>query len=183
MRKLLILKAFSIFILFNSCSNKNANLSTEDINLLKSCVEYIENDQSESDFLNCYLVDPYFVPFLISNHFESLDESFVQLFKQKSIGYYKNPQETLNQQLTRKYNLELEKLSTCNNKSYYILSFSEIGDDILMAYIYVYDKNLSNQNLKEGKYDSSPQEIIDYVFLLDENKNIKKVLTGGVIFN
>ena len=182
MKKIIILKIFSLIIIFNSCSKPSENLSKDDINLLKNCIEYIEAKETK-DYKECYLVDPYFSAILITNYFDYSDESFEKLFENKSKDYYKKLQANINSQFLNKLDKELETFSKCNQSTNYVLRFSGINDKFIMAYVYVYANEVTKQNLIKRNYEGRVQQINDYIFLLDENKNIKEVLTGGVIFN
>lgn len=182
MKKIIIFKIFSIVIIFNSCTGTDENLSRDDVNLLKNCIEYIEKKEMK-DYKECYLVDPYFSAILITNYFDYSDESFEKLFENKSKDYYKKLQANINSKFLNKFDKELETFSKCNQSTNYVLRFSGISNEFIMAYVYVYSNEVTKENLIERNYEDKVQQINDYIFLLDENKNIKEVLTGGVIFN
>ncbi len=166
---------FFITLFFN-CSEEHNKLSKKESLIINNCIEYFnQNTLIEND---CYGIDPYFYNFLISNYFDSQDESFSEIFKKKTKEDYIKIEKKINKEYFQKYNEDLYNLSSCD-KSSNIIAFSGISDEIIIGYLMNNITEVTNEQLK-NKYEVISNQIDTFIFLLNKEGGIKKVLTSSV---
>lgn len=172
----LIVFSYSLLMCI-SCSKKHDVLSNHEHLIIENCIDYIKKN-NEVYLNDCYLIKPYFANFTITNFFDSRDKSFVELFEEKPKSHYSKIEDIINKEYFNKYNSTLEELSSCK-RSKYLLSFSGISDEMIIGYLNVQPSIVNKKELK-GDYEIVMNAIDIYIFNLDGNGKITKVIKSGV---
>lgn len=168
----------NIFIVLSiiNCSEQHNSLSHREKTVIDNCIKYLNSN----DLKGCYIVSPYFKPFIISNFLDSPDTKFIKTFEDK-INYYKNIETLINNNYKNVFNIDLLKFSKCN-KSKNIVSFSGVGENIIIAYVIETNQKKSIDDLI-NKDTINYNYIEFYIFFFDKNGIINKVLRDGVAYD
>ncbi|AXG71764.1 hypothetical protein KORDIASMS9_04022 [Kordia sp. SMS9] len=167
---------FSILILTFSCTDFHEKLTKKESNIINTCINYIEKFIKE----DCYIIDPYFNYFSLSNYSNEINEILLEKLSIPEADL-KEIESSINKDFFQKYNRDLKNLSTCNESSY-IMGFSGIGNDMIIGY---FSRNIGKvkNTMLTRDYELNESEINYFIFLLDKGGNIKEVIKDGVIFN
>lgn len=175
------IKLFHIMIFFivcfSACKSNDKKMTLEERKIIGNCIEYIKNNNNHS-FKNEFVVEPYYCQFLISNFFDNSSEKFVKLFREKSIRDYKQLEENINREYADKFNMDLLEFSEADSANY-VISFSGFGNGIIMAYVN-YNSNLISKSTKKEDYKTDSNYLEYFIFLLDEEGDLKEVVKTAV---
>ncbi len=167
---------YCFVIMLFSCKDK---LTGKQSYILQNSVDYIVN-KKDLGISDCYLVDPYFKPFNISDFFDSPDQPFVDFFERRSVEKFIKIENTVNKQFENKYSENLERFSSCE-KSKLIIRFSGFSENIIIGRLEQSNDYVSKSELT-AKIDINKNETLYYIFELDKKGNVIHVLENAVSY-
>ncbi|AXG71767.1 hypothetical protein KORDIASMS9_04025 [Kordia sp. SMS9] len=176
MKKLFII--FSFLFVIIGCNDSGEISSEKEFLIINNCLNYIK-EKSKRD---CYLINPKFYSFDISEYSNSEDKYLKEYFKSKSKKQIQKIESDIDKKYLSKYSQELDDLSSCE-ESNNIIGFSGISDEIVIVYQSYYHNKITKKQLQKGDDKQRPMEYQYFIFFIDKMGDIKYVIDeGSVIF-
>ncbi len=177
-QRIVVLIITTVCIFISGCNKENKKkLNSTEYKIVKNCIDYIKKN-NDYNFNNKFVVEPYFNHFVISNFFDHSAEKFISLFKDGNKEKYKKMENNINKIYAGQFNQDLLSFSEAESANY-VISFSGFGENVIMGYIN-YNSNIITKSIKKEDYKTDGNNIDYFIFLLDDDSDIEKVITTAI---
>ena len=166
----------SLLLIVTSCKDSEEISSEKEFLIINNCLNYIK-EKSKRD---CYLINPKYYSFDISEYSNSEDKYLKEYFKSKSKKQIQKIESDVDKKYLSKYSQELDDLSSCE-ESNSIIGFSGINDELVIVYQSYYYTKITKKQLQKGDDNQRPMEYQYFIFFIDKMGDIKYVIDEGSV--